>query len=94
MAGPAAVRKHRTPRSSTRAHGIDMAGDQDLRPAATVSDGLGIGKDIEAAFSSSRYRYSLDVIALSPQIFLKPFCALNLIIRDGWYVDKILVELI
>lgn len=71
-----------------------MAGYQDLRPAATVSDGLRIGKDIEATFSTSGHRHPLDVVAFLSQVFFKPFCALNLIIGDRWYVDKIFVQLI
>ena len=59
---------------------VDMAGDQDLRPAAVVSNRLRVCKDVEAAFSSRGDWDSFDVIALFAQILLKPFRAFDLVV--------------
>lgn len=75
------------------AHSIDMAGDQNFGPTTTVFDCLRVCKDVEAAFSTCSHGNLFDIIALLAQILFKPFRALDLVVRYGRNVDKVLMQL-
>ena len=74
-------------------HSIDVARDQNLGPATVVFNCLRVCKDVEATFTTSSYRDLFDIITLPAQILFKPFRTLDLVVRYGRNVDKVLVQL-